>query len=294
MNIVFKRTPSGINNQHLFFDVDYVIFVEGGKKSFNKAEVYAGNYSTETEDIIFWQKIFQNFVNGKKIKFKSVGSKSTIKEILIDVIDNEINTVLVAMDNEFDEPFNNRIIHPNVYYTNGYSWENDIWSVELIKSIIQKLTAIDLEHTDIEKNFTQFIKDLKFAVYADAYLFKKGDSFFQRKKGHLFCVDCNPLDLPSIRKSAIDQKILDKGINKSNVYSFGYRYSIKTIKHCFGHLFADYCCQIIIHYLKNRHGFTNLSKDLIYRIALSEFFNGHFKKSNSFGFYKQQFIKNVA
>lgn len=294
MNIVFKRTPSGINNQHFFYGVDFVIFVEGGKKSFNKAEVYAGNYSAETDDIIFWEKIFQSFVIGKKLKFKSVGSKSTIKEIAIDVINNQIASVLVAMDNEFDEPFKNRIIHPNVYYTDGYSWENDIWNIELIKNIIEQLTAIDLEHTEIEKNYSQFIKDLKFAVYADAYLFKKGDSFFQRKKGHLFCVDCNPKDLPSIKKDTIEQKIVDKNIKKSTVYSFGKRYSIKTKKHCFGHLLADYCCQIVIHYLKNRHGFKNLSKDIIYRVALKKFFDDHFEDSSSFNFYKKQFQKNVA
>lgn len=294
MNIVFKRTSSGINNQHFFHKVDFVIFVEGGKKSFNKAEVEAGNYSSETEDIIFWTKIFENFVNGKKLKFKSVGSKCIIKEIAIDVINNQINTVLVAMDNEFDEPFKNRISHPNVYYTDGYSWENDVWNENLIKNIIEQLTAVKIADAEIEQNYNQFLKDLKFAVYADAYLFKKGDSFFQRKQGYLFCVDCNPIDLPSIRKNAIEKKVLEKNLKKANVYSFGKRYLIDTQKHCFGHLFADYCCQIIIHYLKNRHGLKNLSKDLISRIALSKFFENHFPESSSFEFYKQQFKKNVA
>jgi hypothetical protein len=295
MNIVFKRSTSGITNQHFFHNVDFVIFVEGGKKSFTKEEIYNGSYHSETEDIIFWKNIFDTFVNGKKLKFKSVGSKTTIKEIAIDIINNDIETVLIAIDNEFDEPFNNRIEHPNIYYTNGYSWENDLWNDDLIKDIVEELSAVKVTNSDIEQNYSKFIRDLKFAVYADAYLFKKGDSFFKRKSGHLFCIVCNPVDLPSVRKEMIDSRVTDKGIiNKGTVYSFGNRYSINTAKHCFGHLLADYCCQVVIHYLKNRHGLKNLSKDLIYRIAISRFFANRFEDSNSFNYYEEQFERNVA
>lgn len=294
MNIVFKRSSSGIKNQHLFHDVDFVIFVEGGKKSFSKEEIYNGNYHSETEDIIFWKNIFEAFVNDKKLKFKSVGSKITIKEIAADIINNDIDTVLIAIDNEFDEPFNNRIEHPNIYYTNGYSWENDIWNDDLIKDIIEELSAVKITNNDIEENYSNFIKDLKFAVYADAYLFKKGDSFFKRQSGHLFCVLCNSVDLPSIKKDVIHSRIIEKNINKGTVYSFGNRYSINTAKHCFGHLLADYCCQVIIHYLKNRHRLKNLSKNVIYRIAISRFFANRFKLSNTFKYYEKQFDKNVA
>jgi len=48
----FKRTISGLSNQHLFFDVDLIVFVEGGR-SFNKEEVYVNKYTEETEDVIF-------------------------------------------------------------------------------------------------------------------------------------------------------------------------------------------------------------------------------------------------
>lgn len=294
MNIVFKRSKSGIKNQHLFHNVDFVIFVEGGKKSFTKDEIYNGSFHSETEDIIFWKNVFESFVNGKTLKFKSVGSKTTIKEIAIDIINDDIETVLIAIDNEFDEPFNNRIEHPNIYYTDGYSWENDIWTGDLIKDIIEVLSAVKVTNSEIEQNFSKFIKDLKFAVYADAYLFKKGDSYFKRKSGHLFCVVCNPTYLPSIKKDVLDLRTIEKGVNKGTVYSFGRRYSIDTAKHCFGHLLADYCCQVVVHYLKNNHGLKNLSKDLIYRIALNRFFTKLFKSSKSYNYYEQQFAKNVA
>lgn len=38
----FTRTISGSNNQHLFHNVDLIVFLEGGSVSYNKQEVYAG------------------------------------------------------------------------------------------------------------------------------------------------------------------------------------------------------------------------------------------------------------
>jgi hypothetical protein len=294
MSRVFTRTISGLNNQHLFYKVDFIVFVEGGKEQYNKSDVYSGKYNPETEDIIFWKRIFGNFANGKKLKFKSVGSKTTIKEIAIDIIDGRINKVLVAMDNEFDEILNKRMIHKNIYYTNGYSWENDVWNDDVIENVIEQLTAIGIENDDIKSNFSSLMKNLKIAVYADGYLFKKNSSFFPRKSSPLFCVECNPVDLPFIKAETIQAKISEKSLKKTSLYSFGSRYSINTKKFCYGHLLADYCCQLIIHYLKNRHSIKNIPKDIIYRMGINRFFTDFFQDSEIYEYYKEQFEKNVA
>lgn len=294
MNVAFRRTISGLKNQHLFHQVDFVVFVEGGKTQFNKDEVYSGNYNNETEDIIFWTKIFNTFVNGKKLKFKSVGSKSTIKKIAVDIMEGEINTILVAMDNEFDEILKKRIAHPNVYYTFGYSWENDVWSPVVVKKVIEELTAINIEHTDIENNFKNLIKALKLAVYADGYLFKNHQSFFPRKSSRLFCVECNPADLPFIKRDEINKRLVDNNIKKTNLYSFGSRHKIRTQKLCYGHLLSDYCTQLIMNYLKNRHSLKNIPKNIVCRIGINKFFKENFSKGDIFKYYEEQFNKNVA
>lgn len=287
----FRRTRSGLENQHLFYDVDIVVYVEGGKQSFNKDEVYAGKFNNETEDIIFWGKIFENFTNVNKIKFKSVGSKTTIKDIALDIINGHVKSVYVAMDNEFDEILDQRIKHPNVFYTHGYSWENDVWNHMLIEGIVEELTAIKINNDDIEINFNNFLKKIKIAVYADAYLFKKHDSFFPRKSGYMFCVDCNPSDLPYIKNLDIDKKLVNKGLKKSTLYNFGRKKSIETAKFCYGHLLADYCCQLVIHYLKKRHSLSNISKEIIYRMGLNKHFQKHFsaKSGTVYDYYQQQF-----
>ncbi len=288
----FRRTLSGLSNQHLFFDVDLVVFLEGGE-SFNKEEVYANMFTAETEDVIFWKNIFKRFMIGKTIKFKSVGSKSTVKQIAFDIINGEIATVMVAMDNEFDEIQNDRIEHPNIFYTHGYSWENDIWTHNVVKSIIEELSAIEIENDDIKNNFSEFLNRIKIAVFSDAYLFKYNLSFFNREKGRMFCVDCNPAYLPIIKSDEIDKKIVEKGITKRKAVLYGNKNNIDALKFCFGHFLADYCCQLVQHYLKKRHELTNLSKDFIYRMGIKKHFDLYFESGHTYNYYLNQFKRNV-
>lgn len=290
----FKRTNSGLNNQHLFFDVDLILFLEGGSTSYNKLEVYENKYNSETEDIIFWRNIFGEFVSDKKIKFKSVGSKKTIKEIATDIINGEIKTIILAMDNEFDELLNQTIDHPHIYYTYGYSWENDVWNENVINYVIEEITAVKIENEDININFQQFTENIKVAVNADGYLFEQGSSFFPRPSGYLFCVDCKPVDLPIIKTEDINSRLNLKGIDESIANEYGLKHSIQTLKFCYGHLLADYSCQLIMHYIKKRHSLSNISKDIIYRIGINKYFQNSFKNGEIYEYYVSQFQKNVA
>jgi len=285
-----KRTASGLNNQHLFHDVDLVVFLEGGPKSFSKVEVFEGNFHSETEDVLFWKNIFNLFKSGVKIKFKSIGSKTTIKEIAVDIVAGKLNTVMVAMDNEFDEILERRMEHSHVFYTHGYSWENDCWNDVVIKAVIEELTAVEIEHDDVRINFDRFLTKMKIAVYADGYLFTKNASFFPREKGHMFCVDCIPKDLPTIKSEQIKLKLVERGLNRKTLYAFGKRHSLSTKKFIYGHLLADYCFQVINNYLKNRHSLPGPRKEIIYRMAINKYFQVSFTDSDIYGYYQAQFL----
>ena len=153
---VFKRTKAGLENQHLFYNVDLVVYLEGGSTSFTKTEVYAGEFNDKTKDIIFWRNMFNKFKSDKKVKFKSVGSKDVIIEIADDIVKDNLSHVFVAMDNEFDEILNQRIEHPNVYYTHGYSWENDAWNHHVAIGVIEGFSGVEIDNNDIEVNFKNF------------------------------------------------------------------------------------------------------------------------------------------
>ncbi|MBD8082609.1 hypothetical protein [Chryseobacterium caseinilyticum] len=285
----FKRTKNGINNLRLFYNVNYIVYLEGGSTSYNKTEVYKNSFNGDTEDISFWSKLFEKYKANQKFKFRSVGSKVTLKEIAKDLIDGSVKHVYLAMDNEFDEVLNKRIVHPNIFYTYGYSYENDVWNDTTIIDIINDLTAVKVDEKYINNGFRKFKYNIKLGVFADGYLFSKNKSFFHRKKGHLFCIDCNVNAFPSVKINEINNLLITKSLNHNTVRNFAYRKKLNPIKHCFGHLLADFCCQIVSHYLKVKHGFTNLKKEIIYRLAINKFFQNQYNNSDIEAYYKSQF-----
>jgi len=284
----FRRTVSGLRNQHIFHRADLIVFVEGGRIQYNKDQIYEGYFNENTEDIIYWRYVFQEFVAQRSIKYKSVGSKTTIKEIAIDIIENDIQSIFVAMDNEFDEVLENRISHPNVLYTHGYSYENDIWNAGVIKDVIEELLAIEVDEDEICSNFEKFLKDVKLGVFADGYSFSKNNSFFPRQGGYMFCVDCNPADLPSVRKEKLNIKLQQQSFSLSTFYRFGREKNIDPKKHCFGHLLADYSFQLITSFIKNRYQIKNIPKRIVSRIGLNKFFQNHFNHSEIYNFHRIQ------
>jgi len=145
---------------------------------------------------------------------------------------------------------------------------------------------VKIENANVEANFAAFLKKIKIAVYADAYLFSQNTSFFPRSSGYMFCVDCIPADLPLIKSLQIEAKLIEKGLKKSTIYSYARRHSIDVKKYIFGHFLADYCCQVVIHYLKNRHNLGGLRKEIINRIGINKYFQHFFLDGDIFQYYQ--------
>lgn len=283
----FLRTPNGLNNLNLFHSVDYIVYLEGGE-SLTKSDVYLGNFTEETDDVIFWSGIFRFILKAHSFKFKSIGSKATLMEICGDITNGNITSVLVAMDNEFDEILGHRIAHPKVFYTFGYSWENDVWNEKIITDVIFSMTGFPVK-SDINKQYNQFLRQIKLAVYADGYLFKKEKSFFNRSNGRMFCIDCNPSYLPSVKTGKILDHLSNLNIKKSTVYSFGAKNRIEPQKFCYGHLLADFCYQLILHYITKTHKLSKIPKDIIFRLALHKFFE-RFTEQQVYSYYEKQLV----
>lgn len=268
--MAFVRTSTGLNNQYLFHNVDYVVFVEGGI-SFNKVQIDEGKFNEQSIDTIFWSKIFSNYKPQSKYKFKAVGSKSTVLKVAEDIINNSLTTVYAAMDQEFDHVLGKAYEHDNILYTFGYSWENDVWNEQVIHDIVTSSSAINLDIKEVIEPFEKFIKDIKFSVYSDGYQFTKSSGFFPRPSNHLKLIDCDINTPPFLKKNEVEILRASKGIRKSNVYSFGSRKKICCKTYVYGHLFGDVCKLLIKHLIKIKQDLTGLGDEIIRRMAINCF-----------------------
>lgn len=189
------------------------------------------------------------------------------------------------MDSEFDHIFSKKLIHDNIIYSKGYSWENDVWCDDVLIDIIREIVGHTANEVDIIKNYKKFQTTIRIGVLADGYLFYRNSSFFPREKSPMKCIDCDPDDLPEVKIDVLNTLLNEANLKKSTLYAFGKRMGINSFELCYGHLLADYCFQLIMHYLKNRMDITGLSKTILNRIAINKYFANHFTDSSSYEYY---------
>ncbi|MEW6235792.1 MAG: DUF4435 domain-containing protein [Candidatus Omnitrophota bacterium] len=270
----FRRTSSGLSNQHLFLNVDTIVFVEGST-SYSKDDVYNGKFTTDSFDIKFWHELFSIFLKKKKVQFRAIGSKSTLKSIAEDIEKGEITNVYVAMDRDFDILNFRHIQTKGVLYTYGYSWENDVWQPEVVQDVFGTIYIGILPGEVAERIFTlykQFVNDINIAVYADAFLSRFNRSFIPRDK-HMRCIKFERDSEPTANIDTI-QNLLEKiRFSKEEIQDFGSRYTIDPFSDCYGHLLSDFCYFLISYFLKKVSKSPSMSKDCVISIGIDKFIN---------------------
>ncbi|MGA0558318.1 hypothetical protein ACO2Q8_16785 [Larkinella sp. VNQ87] len=283
----FIRTNSGISNSFLFYNVDFVVYVEGGN-SYTYDQVKLGHYDEDTEDILFWKNVFSIYRDIKKYKFKSVGSKTTLKQLVVDIEGGVISNTIVAMDRDFDKidiSTTNRLI----FYTHGYSWENDVWNINTIYIVIQQLSADFLTiNNQILNAYTKFLKDITFSVYADSLLAHKSKAFFPRK-GHRRLIIESKKSFPEINVNEVEKLFNLKKLNKCKVYNHGLRNQIDIERFCYSHLLGDYCISMVAYVLKQYCSLKSVPIDLVIRCAINQIKQTIINSPDKISYYNSQF-----
>jgi hypothetical protein len=158
---LFIRTPQGLSNQAQFLGVDAVVFTESGPLSFNLSEIESGAQNEESMDCLFWRNVIGSFAATKRLHMKPIGSKNATKAVANLVSNGTVSHVLVAMDRDFDHLRNSLIIHPNVLYTLGYSWENDIWTINAMNELFRVLAVDQTQVTTASLSISDFFRKLE-------------------------------------------------------------------------------------------------------------------------------------
>jgi hypothetical protein len=123
--------------------------------------------------------------NGIKVACKSVGSKTTVKELALLVMTNQVPNVVIAMDRDYDNLRGAIIDWPTVLYTQGYSWESDVVS-ELDFDSILALFVVAKDRKKLQGEFKNFLDRnatiLRRLVAIDFKYIGHEESLFNRTK----------------------------------------------------------------------------------------------------------------
>lgn len=271
--MIFRRTCTGLSNQHLFLNVDAIVFVEGGR-SYSKNDVYTGQFDTHAIDIKFWRGVFSIYHKGKKLQFRAIGSKPTLKNIVDDIDKEKIRNVYVAMDRDFDD-INNELRNSNgVVYTYGYSWENDVWQPEIVADVFDTVCVVDRSFINIQGMISSlyqgFAKEITTAVCADAFLSGTNTTFIPRDK-HLCCLRVGRKVEPAVDKHKIRELLFHSSLTEEQVLNFGKKLHRIPLTYCYGHLLSDFCYRVIVHLMHKVSKLPSIAKHYVNCIAIDKF-----------------------
>lgn len=227
-----------------FYGVDILLFVEG----------------TNGEDCLFWENIFEQFCS-KKVKISQRGGKGELLKILNQdggLADN----IYIALDRDLEDVCPKIGKRKNLIYTYGYSYENDLYSEELIADIIRRHLHIP-KKPEIQKKIRicmqTFATEIAPYMCAFAKAYQKHISILPTQSDNT-----NFEAFFSPKKHTLEHKYINKCIARLNdkCCASGKHKSFNNIRYCNGHLFETFVCRLINCFCKN--------KKLIYKDDLRE------------------------
>lgn len=205
---MFKRTSEGISNEHLFYNVNFMVYCEG-KCADNSQQL------DSTCDELFWSVVLRHY--GLKFAIKSVGTKSDVMSMLDDVKNNNLKNTLLCVDADYDRQLGILVEHPAVIHTYGYSWETDVLLFMNFSTTLNLFItcADDKEFRFLFSQFADRLKiKLKRVCYVDIMHRRSPKALFDREKPQSIIVN----DLrkePAICVSKIIKQSLDDNFVES-------------------------------------------------------------------------------
>lgn len=199
--MAFTRTAGGLSAQRVFFDAELIAYIEG-KQNTNNGTIY---------DNFYYESIFNEFLSGKKIKIKVLGSCNDVLETYHKIKDNNISNSFAIIDRDYDGVLGSRLKDYRLIYTNGYSWENDFWSQALCQTLLSNLTMNSLEaNNEFNQSISYVKRRLCFAHRVNLTCMINGTPLFLLgKKG-----GSDGIEINLKHKAIVTKKEMGKFVNK--------------------------------------------------------------------------------
>lgn len=190
--MTFTRTPSGIANTPQFFNSDIVIYTEG-------STYFGENYQGIIPDEVFFRSLVSSIIKEKSIKIKCVGNKSTALSYVRPIIDSGLKNSIVIVDRDYDGILCSIISNPAIVYTNGYSWENDFWTLDLSLEVMGTLTMQNIDALQsLKSRYLRGARRIRFLSALDASLQVAQQAFLPKNGGACgINIDVNDINLVS-------------------------------------------------------------------------------------------------
>lgn len=266
----FSRTNSGLSNLNLFCQSDLIAYTEGGSKSYSIEEVENGKYSKSSIDIKFWSSIFNTLGCSKKISFRAIGSKTAGKMITEKITSGNVKNSIIIKDRDLDGFLFSIIEHPNVIYTKGYSWENDVFSkeqtIELLGYLIDESLSAD-EIIDVGTLYSDIESHLKKLIRLEIFFRQHGMSFLTDLNGESLINENMKFSKDLIFKILLkNSEKIPRPCRKIQLNR-----EIEPYLDCYGKMLSTLAYRIICFFSKKYNSQKSMPKDLVTKFFIKSY-----------------------
>lgn len=263
--MTFTRTSSGIQNYPQFYNSDIVIYIEGKQSSNNEAP-----------DKFFYDHLISDIIHNKSVFIKCVGNKSSAIEYASKIIDSGSKNSIVIIDRDYDGIHCSPLVSPVIIRTFGYSWENDLWTLELATDVLSDITIKSKPAlVKLKIKFDSGERQLKLISILDAALQCNAQSLFPKdKKSFGICIigkNIEPISKSELKRFVIKYK--SSNINKCQIQREILQAASKTNPHRLiqGHLWCHFVTKIISASHTKQMNESAIPDKAIMNIALSKY-----------------------
>jgi hypothetical protein len=250
--MTLRRTRSGLLSLHRFHNVDVVVICEGGPQV-SLQDVLAGSGTDGTVDALYWRMVVGLLNLRERFHFKAVGGKENLRSIAVDIQEAGITTVTVCFDRDYDHLLGRSIAGERVAYTQGYSWESDVLSGDVLCDLLQMLCGGDGqcqaacgEARLALKAFSQAIArwcDVDIALASK----REGSVLDRARPLRSLAMTASP---PVLNEPALETRLGELGY-KRGPRKISFTEPDKALQVCFGKLVAKYCYHLFKHLLSH-------------------------------------------
>lgn len=256
----FVRTNSGLSNFHAFCDVEYMVYTEGGDVSKALPEDEADVWSI---DSVFWRSAFRRFLPDVKIRIKSLGSKECVRPYAEKILSDSISNSIAVFDRDYDVYRGELMDHPRIFYTHGYSWENDVCRPELVISILGgvhpsgKLPSADV--VEIKSRYANFLKSIGRVVFVDLLCGMVKIQGVDREK-YWALIDTSNCHEYKVKRDKFKKLIVDIKMRRTTPLRYLGKARIASDSDCYGKMVAMFCYSMFCEYYRNITGCKNVPR----------------------------------
>lgn len=238
--MTFERSAFGQANRAMFYNVDWIIYTEGGAE---------GGDPIRSFDALFWSGVFHTVCAPAKFRAIPRGGKGQLLPLAQRVVSGELDRVIVAMDRDYDHIFGRIIEHSRVVYTCGYSFENDVFNRSVLFDLFDAMCPEMLERPDIERQISdwcdRFLKNIRWPLKADILACHYRVSGFDRDKSQKYFESNAYGSEPVVSRDRVYAEVvrISTEVRKGNRVPIGLlRFEIEDV---FGHFWEVFAYRVM-------------------------------------------------